>query len=265
MALVQYMNVLLFNFKDKRIIRNIEQMVQKIVENRSIRIWSNAKDKAEFDRHKSLLDGSLKSVLDDEKISEALQKNGVQALQGRERLILLHDPCDIRKKYSRELENLGKVRSLDNEIINGYSTFNTIAIDENSKKLQLVDLAVYSNGDSHYVTQEELKRFEKGILQNSNNQQDRLRAEQIKQFIEEDTYLNLSRLTHQQLQQTSELFKKDNHHLILTHVLDREFDARSCLERVCEEENRFQRYIQYLNSNNLRRILEWHQSYCFLL
>jgi len=225
MALMQYMNSLLFNFKDKRIIRNIEQMVQKIVENKSIRIWSNAKDKAEFDRHKSLLDGSLKSVLDDEKISEALQKNGVQALQGKERLILLHDPCDIRKEYSRELENLGKVRSLDNEIINGYSTFNTIAIDESSKKLQLLDLAVYSNGDPHYVTQEEFKQFQKGILQKSDNQQDRLRAEQIKQFIEEDTYLNLSRLTRRQLQQTSELLKKDNPHLILTHVLDREFDT----------------------------------------
>jgi hypothetical protein len=225
MALIQYMSALLSNFKDKRIIRNIEQMVQKIVENKSIRIWSNAKDKAEFDRHKSLLNGSLKSVLDDEKISEALQKNGVQALQGKDRLVLLHDPCDIRKEYCRELENLGKVRSLDNEIVNGYCTFNTIALDEGSKKLQLLDLSVYSNGDPHYVTQEEFKQFHKGTLQKSDNQQDRLRAEQIKQFIDEDTYLNLSRLTRRQLQQTSELFKKDNPHMILTHVLDRQFDA----------------------------------------
>lgn len=224
MALVQYMSILVSHFKDKRIIRNIEQMVEKIVENKSIRIWSNAEDKAEFDRHKSLLDGSLKSVLDDEKISRALRENGVQALQGKERLILLHDPCDIRKEYSRQLENLGKVRSLDNEIINGYSTFNTVAIDEGSKRLQLVDLKVYSNTDPHYITKEELKQFEKGILQKSTSEQDRLRAEQIKEFIQEDTYLNLSRLTHQQLQQISELFKKDNPHLILTHVLDREFD-----------------------------------------
>lgn len=224
MTLVEYMNFLLLNFNDKRIIRNIEQVIKKIVENRSIRIWSNAEDKAEFDRHKSLLDGSLKSVLDDEKISEALRKNGAQALQGGERLVLLHDPCDIRKEYSWGLENLGKVRSLDNKIINGYCTFNTVAIDENSKKLQLLDLAVYSNGDPHYVTKEELEQFEKGVLQKSNNPQDRLRAEQIEQFIEKDTYLNLSRLTRRQLQQTSELFKKDNSNIILTHVLDREFD-----------------------------------------
>lgn len=239
MALVQYMNGLLSHFKDKRIIRNIEQMVEKIVENKSIRIWSNAKDKAEFDRHKSLLDGSLKSVLDDEKISEALRENGVQALQGKDRLILLHDPCDIRKEYSKQLENLGKVRSLDNEIINGYSTFNTVAVDENRKKLQLLDLEVYSNADPHYVTQEELKQFKKGILQKSTNEQDRLRAEQIEQFIREDTYLNLSRLTRQQLQQISELFKKDNPHLILTHVLDREFDANDNIlfidKELCDE------------------------------
>jgi hypothetical protein len=225
MTLLTYIGVLLSNFYDKRIIQNIEQMIQKIVENKSIRIWSNAKDKAEFDRHKSLLDGSLKSVLDDKKISDALRKNGVNALADSEHIILLHDPCDIRKEHSKGSENLGKVRSLDGDIVNGYSTFNTVAVDEKNKQVRLIDLAVYSNGDPHYVTQEEIKQYQKGSLQKSQNSQDRLRAQQISRFMEDDTYVNLSRLTHKQLKLSSELFKKDNPQLTLTHVLDRQFDG----------------------------------------
>lgn len=225
MTLSTYISPLLSNFYDKRIIRNTEQMIQKIIENKSIRIWSNSEDKAEFDRQKSLLDGSLKSVLDDKKISDALGENSVNAIGDSNRLILLHDPCDIRKESSKQLENLGKVRSLDNEIINGYSTFNTVAVNENDKRVRLIDLAVYSNGDPHYVTQEELKQYKKGILQSSDNQEDRIRAEQIEQFIEKGTYLNLSLLTKKQLQQTSELFKKEQPQIILIHVLDREFDG----------------------------------------
>ena len=140
MTLLTYSGVLLSNFYDKRIIQNTEQMIQNIVENKSIRIWSNSKDKAEFDRHKSLLDGSLKSILDDKKISDALHKNGVNVLADSDHLILLHDPCDIRKEHSKGLENLGKVRSLDGDIVNGYSTFNTVAVDEKNKQVRLIDL-----------------------------------------------------------------------------------------------------------------------------
>jgi hypothetical protein len=235
MTLLTYSGVLLSNFYDKRIIQNTKQMIQNIVENKSIRIWSNSKDKAEFDRHKSLLDGSLKSILDDKKISDALHKNGVNVLADSDHLILLHDPCDIRKEHSKGLENLGKVRSLDGDIINGYSTFNTVAVDEKNKQVRLIDLAVYSNGDPHYVTQEELKQYQKGGLQKSQNPQDRHRAEQISRFMEDDTYVNLSRLTHKQLQLSSELFKKDNPHLIITHVLDRQFDGNEYFSFIDKE------------------------------
>ncbi len=62
MTLLTYSDVLLSNFYDKRIIQNTEQIIQNIVENKSIRIWSNSKDKAEFDRHKSLLEKHNKSL-----------------------------------------------------------------------------------------------------------------------------------------------------------------------------------------------------------
>jgi len=84
--------------------------------------------------------------LDSEKISAALHENSVGSLSSKKRLILIHDPCDIRKKDSKKLENLGKVRSLDGEIISGYSTLNTIGVDMKGKDLRLVDISVYSKG-----------------------------------------------------------------------------------------------------------------------
>ena len=89
MQLSIYLNPLLKHFTDSRIVRNINQMVRKIIENQSIRLWSNASDKAEFDRCKRLIDGFLKSVLDDEKMTEALRENSVNALGSHDRLILL--------------------------------------------------------------------------------------------------------------------------------------------------------------------------------
>jgi len=38
-----------------------------MIEKKTTRLWKIADDKAEFDRYRSLLNGSLKSVLDDEK------------------------------------------------------------------------------------------------------------------------------------------------------------------------------------------------------
>jgi hypothetical protein len=63
MNLTFYLSGLLSFFKDKRIIENIEQMIQKIIEKKTIRLFKVTDDKKEYNRYKSLLDGSLKSVL----------------------------------------------------------------------------------------------------------------------------------------------------------------------------------------------------------
>jgi len=172
------------------------------------------------------LDGSLKSVLDDEKISAAIREHSVAALGDAARLIVLHDPCDIRKENAETMEKLGKVRDLDGNLVNGYSTFNSVAVDMAGKQVYPLDITVYSNGDEHYVTVEELKALAKGKLQ----QVDRPRAEQIEQFIQDDNYLNLPRLSCAQVKQVSQAFKQKNPGLILCHVFDRQFDGLDYFE-----------------------------------
>ena len=210
-------------------------MVRKIIENQSIRLWSNASDKAEFDRCKRLIDGSLKSVLDDEKMTEALRENSVNALGSHDRLILLHDPCDIRKEQSKTLEKLGRVRALDNKPINGYQTFNTVAIDEKGKNVRPVDISIYSNGDEHYVTQAERKQFQKGQMKHSDDEALRLRGQEIERFLEEESDLNLKKVTEMQLSQVSQAFKKDNESIRLCHVLDRQFDGLNTFQFIDAE------------------------------
>ncbi|MFN8454492.1 MAG: hypothetical protein U0401_09195 [Anaerolineae bacterium] len=231
MKLSDYLSGVLSNFKDSRVIENVTELVQNIIEHKSIRLWSISEDKAEFERSKRLLDGSLKSVLDDKKISAAIRDHSVAGLGDEARLIVLHDPCDIRKEHAAVLEKLGKVRDLAGNLINGYSTFNSVAVDVTGKKLYPVDMAVYSNGDEHYVTVEELKALAKGQLQ----QVDPQRAEQIERFSQEDSHLNLPRLSRAQLKRVSQAFKQKNPGIILCHVLDRQFDGLDYFEFIDRE------------------------------
>ena len=143
-----------------------------------------------------------------------------------DRVILLHDPCDIRKAQSQVLENLGRVRSLDNKRINGYQTFNTVAIDEKGRTVRPVDISVYSNGDDHYVTEAELKQFHKGKMNRSKEQSVRLRGEEIERFLAEESDLNLKTVTETQLLRVSQAFKQENESVRLCHVLDRQFDGQ---------------------------------------
>jgi len=239
MQLSHYLNGLLSNFNDSRTVRNIENLVSKIIEHSCIRIWTISDDKAEFERSRRLLDGSLKSVLDNAKISAALRTLGSDSLPDTGTLIVLHDPCNIRKEHSEKLENLGRVRSLSGDMVNGYSTFNSVAVDPRDKKIVPFDTYVYSNGDDHYVTQSELAQFRKGKMQESDVSQTVERANQIQTFLEEDSDLNHWRISRDQLRQVNQQLKSDHPDLVLRHVFDRQFDDNdyfTFLDKTLEDE-----------------------------
>lgn len=88
-----------------------------------------------------MIDGSLKSILDNDKISKALISNSTQKINGEKRVYIISDHCDIRKPYSKNMENLGKVRDLNSNIINGFTSLGSVILDENKKELTLLTLA----------------------------------------------------------------------------------------------------------------------------
>ena len=212
----------------------MELIFSQIIEKKSIRLWTNTNNRAEYEKVRRIIGKDVKNVLDNEKISEALLSNSVGSLAGKGDLILLHDPSDIRKKHSKELEGLGKVLSLEKQVINGYSSFNTVAVDVYGKDLTLLGTEIYSNKMPNYVTQEELKKQEKPCSEEA-TEEERQRYEEVTKRVSERDYINLSVITKKQLKQMSDRLKNTAGIGELTHVLDRGFDDGSLFDFIDNE------------------------------
>ena len=178
-----------------------------------------------YDRFKNLLNGSQKETLSVEIINAFMLVRAAEKFKGTEEVVLLHDPSYIRKENTKESEYIGKVRSLDDRIINGYETFNTVAVDSKGSNLTLVSCKPYSNGDKNYIKAEILL--------------------EEKRELKEKEY-NLNSLTKEALQTTSKQFKEKGTQKV-THVLDRGFDDFKIFEYIQEELN--DKFIIRLKSN----------------
>lgn len=190
-----------------------------------------------------------KNILDSQDIKDALLANGITSLAGKDDLLLLHDVSDIRKEHSVMMENLGKVRDLKNNIINGFTSFNSVAVDTQGKSLTLLGVQIYSNKDVNYVTEEEYKQYlsfrqEHKELFNSTEsifsldtgeiEEVDTRKLEVAQLIGENLYINNGSVFRDQLLTLSNKFKS-NGAKNLTHVLDREHDTNDKFEFVNNE------------------------------
>jgi len=175
-----------------------------------------------------LIDGSLNSVLDNEKISKVLIENSVEKLNGNKRIYIFSDHCDIRKPYSRKLENIGKVRDLNGNIINGFTTLGSVILDENHKNLTLSNISVQSNREPTFLTKAEQENYTQGKIKNKQ------RVKEIAKLIKDDTYHNMSTLLHKHLKEQSIALKEANPELSICHVHDRGCDSIEYLEFIKE-------------------------------
>lgn len=188
---------------------------------------------------KTLFNGELQSVLDDVKISETLRQMSVEGLSDEDVVIALHDPCDIRKEYAEKMENLGIVRDLEGNLVNGYNTFNSVCVSGDGKRLHLSDITVYSNGDmAHYVKQSELDELVKKQVASVKKKEKVALSERemtILELLGKDEAVNLGRVTRKQLQAVSQQFKEANPQIRVWHVLDRQFDDALLFEYISHE------------------------------
>lgn len=116
----------------------------------STQLWSLSADPAEYERLRNLLSGRLKNSLDPDRINAQTMEAGLSSLSLTSRAEVIHDGCDIRKRHSRTLPNLTKVRALEGGLVNGYNTFNSVVISDSDKSLRLLNSTAYSNADPHY-------------------------------------------------------------------------------------------------------------------
>jgi len=207
----------------------VQEIVSNMVSSQTTQLWTLAEDANEYERMHNLFSGRLKSILNNEKISSALRKKTATSFSGEEFILALHDPCDIRKPYAKKLENIGRVRDLDGNIINGYSTFGTVCLSSDAQELHFSDISVFSNGDKeHYVLQTELDALYKKQA-NAKKMREVValtkREKEIVALLENEAYVNLRRVVQTQLQRVSEELKNENENLRICHVIDRQMDG----------------------------------------
>ena len=93
------------------------------------KLYSNSDNTSNYKKFNRTLTGKNKSSsLSVEKVNTALIEHAKVEFEEEDHLYLMHDPSDLRKKHSNKTENIGEVRDLSGNIINGFYTFNTIAL-----------------------------------------------------------------------------------------------------------------------------------------
>jgi len=130
----EFFAFLILSLKNKRAKENVQELINRIISEKKIQLWSISTDKREYERFHNLINGSLVNVLDVDKMNENLLINSVSKLAGELRVVVIYDGSDIRKPESENLENLGLVRALDGKFVRGYQTMNCVMIVEFSLK-----------------------------------------------------------------------------------------------------------------------------------
>ena len=178
--------------------------------------------KKEYDVFKGLLNGSQVHTLDSQDIVSEIRAQAQTRLGSLSRIYVLHDGSDIRKPESSDMEYLGKVMSLQKQVVNGYKTMNSVGVDMDSKELTLLEHTTYSTGLPEYVSQENINLVLKNPGYDPN----------IAQQIANTTYLNNKTVYFQTVLNSHDTIKRSKTEAQITHIQDREFDGEDYFEYV---------------------------------
>ncbi len=199
-------------------------MANKILLNGNLRVYSMSTDKKEYDVFKGLLNGSQVNTLSAENIVGVIRSQAQERLGKESRVYILHDGSDLRKPNAQEMEYLGKVLSLSKEVISGYKTMNSVAVDITGKEITMIDHETYSTGQPNYVSQETL-----GLIRQNSPKLPSL-PPFLWDSIENGSYVNNSTVYLQTLLNSHNTIKRGNIDTEITHIQDREFDAEVYFE-----------------------------------
>jgi hypothetical protein len=104
------------------------------MEGKGTQIWTLSGDASTYERTKNLLNGRLANSFSPEQINAHTQERSLANLLVKNSLDVLHDGSDIRKPYSKALPHLTSVKALDGHWVNGYNSFNSVAISDVNKE-----------------------------------------------------------------------------------------------------------------------------------
>lgn len=174
-----------------------------------------------------MVDNSLNSVLNDKMVTKALSSHSLKKLGSQNRIFAFGDHSDIRKRYSKKLDAIGKVKDLDGKIINGYTVYATILLDEKKQELTFGDITTFSNREKGFVSQEELKNYEK-------NRVEKDRKKEIESLLEDGELINMKKSVEEHYQGINDSFVSHNKDIKICFVNDRFCDDNSYFKYIDE-------------------------------
>jgi hypothetical protein len=139
-----YCQIMLGKIGNASVRSNAEKLLTRMQTECTTQIWTLAEDAKEYERFRTMLDGSLKNSLDPDALTLSTLKTSLSEITFQQTLYVIHDGCNILKPSSSTEPNLCKVRDLAGQLVNGYLTFNTICVNDIDKKLYLLSCKVYS-------------------------------------------------------------------------------------------------------------------------
>jgi Transposase DDE domain len=182
------------------------------LKNKNLHIYSSAADKNEYDKLKGLVSGCQVNTLSQDIILDCVKERTLADLGTSSEVYVLHDGCDIRKPNSSALEHLGKVLSLQKQVVHGYKTLNSVAVNPQEQGVHLLDHQVYSNAMPNFVSQEALSKLT-------------AQSAEIQQLVQDNKHINNVILFKEQATRCSEILKKDQPDRSICHIADREYDS----------------------------------------
>ena len=152
-----------------------------------------------------MLNGEQKNALSPELISSSLLSQSLDCLSLEQEVYVIHDGSDIRKPHAKKMESLTKVKDLSGNWVNGYNTFDSIAISDADQKIHLLSCSPYSQGESHYNSM-------------------------IGGYSEQE-------IIKRHIQQVDKGFKERYQDKKIYHILDRKHDDITCFETIDDLES----------------------------
>jgi len=178
-------------------------------------------DKRQYDVFKGLVSGKQVNTLEVGVLLKSVQHKSLSALSSSAYTYVLHDPCDIRKPSSSQMEYLGKVLDLSKQVVSGYRSMNSVAVDINDRQVHLLDHQLYSTAQPNYLPQSKIDTINK-------------QSKQDQALFESGAYKNGPLYYQKAIQTTHNLLHQSLDQAKVCHVSDREFDNKDHFEYIDE-------------------------------
>lgn len=200
-------------------------ILSKILSYSSCKLYAMSETKQEYKKlYRTITCENKLSDISPELINKALMENVQSKVTDINDVYLIHDPSDIRKPHTKKSENIGKVRDLNGNIINGYSSYNIVSIIPNDNTINLLSHCSYSNKDENFLKLEDVKKLE------ANKDFDG--KEKAFNLYNSSSYFNKKSLSIKEITRVSKELKQSNPKLKITHIFDREFDDRAYFDLI---------------------------------